>query len=174
MTRLSWILSSLCVGVLANLPATAEALEISGGVSVGGIQVGIDPQLSVSPFVGFLWRTESRFLLEFHNMFSVLPGSHVGVHDRTSATLGYAWHTANFSLGPSLSLYSMLACDPVVCRRVEGVAPGAHAQTDWYFVEPLGVSVSANVAWYGGRSLVLPDDTAVMITVGPILRLETK
>jgi len=157
---------------LVVAPTPAEALEVSFGVSVGGIQVGIDPTVAVSPFGGLLWRTESGFLLEAHNMFSILPGSRVGFHDRTSATLGYTWQSGDLSLGPSLSFYSMLACGPVICRRVEGVAPGGHAQADWHFKGPLGVSVSANVAWYGGVSLALPGGAAVMVTAGPILRLE--
>jgi hypothetical protein len=166
--------SLLCSCVLVVVPATAKAFELSGGVSLGGIQIGTDPSLAVSPFVGLLWRTERGFLLELHNMFSILPGSRVGIHDRTSATLGYPWQTGNFNLGPSLSFYSMLACGAVICRRVEGAAPGGHAQTDWYFAGPLGVSVSANVAWYGGSSLGLAGNAAVMVTAGPILRLETK
>jgi hypothetical protein len=170
----SQIFCFLCACVLVVVPTPAEAFELSGGVSVGGIQVGTDPSLAVSPFVGLLWRTERGFLLEAHNMFSILPGSRVGLHDRTSATLGYTWQTGNFSLGPSLSFYSMPACGPVMCRRVEGAAPGGHAQTDWYFKGPLGVSVSANVAWYGGSSFVLAGNAAVMVTAGPILRLETK
>lgn len=141
---------------------------------MGGIQVGTDPRLAVSPFVGFLWRAESGLLVELHNMFSVLPGSRVGLHDRTSATLGYAWQTGDVSLGPSLSFYSMLACGPLNCHRVEGAAPGGHAQTDWYFAEPLGASLTVNVAWYGGSSYVLPGNAALMVTAGPILRLETK
>lgn len=157
---------------LVVIPATANALEPSFGVSIGGIQVGTDPALAVSPFASLLWRTESGFLLEAHNMFSILPASSVGIHDRTSVTLGYAWQTGNVSLGPSLSFYSMLACDTRACRRVGGAAPGGHAQTDWYFAGPLGVSLSANVAWYGGGSFVLRGNAAVMVTAGPILRLE--
>ena len=159
---------------LVFAPATTEAFDLNGGVSVGAIQVGLDPALAVSPFLGLLWRTESGFLLSAHNMFSILPGSRLGIHDRTSATFGYAWPNGNFSLGPSLSFYSMWACDPADCYRVEGAAPGGHAQADWYFKGPLGVSLSANLAWYGGSSRVLAGDAAVMVTAGPILRLETK
>lgn len=168
------MLSLLCACGVILAPATAESFELNGGVSVGGIQVGSDPRLAVSPFVGVLWRTEAGFLFEIHNMFSFLPWKSLGVHDRTSATLGYGWRTGNLSLGPSLSFYSMLACNAEICPRVEGAAPGGHAQADWYFVGPLGVSLSANVAWYGGSSRVLPGSAAVMVTAGPILRLEAK
>lgn len=164
-----------CVLVVAVVfPFPAEAFEVNGGVSVGGIQIGTAPTLAVSPFFGLRWRDERGILLELQNMFSLLPGSRVGIHDRTSATFGVAWKTGSFSLGPSLSFYSMLACGTVVCRRVEGAAPGGHGQADWYFAEPLGVSLSANVAWYGGSSLVLPGNVAVLVTAGPILRLEAK
>jgi hypothetical protein len=105
-------------------------------------------------------------------VFSVIPGTRVGVHDRTAAAVGYALKTVNVSLGPSLSIYSMPVCSIVICSRVVGVAPGGHAQTDWYFAEPFGVSVRANVDWAGGSSRVLPGGLVVMVTAGPVLRLQ--
>jgi hypothetical protein len=39
---------------------------------------------------------------------------------------------------------------------------------------PLGVSVSANVDWIGGRSRVLPGGLAAMIVAGPVLRWSAK
>lgn len=68
----------------------------------------------------------------------------------------------------------MAVCGSVICRRVEGAAPGGHGQIDWYFAEPVGVSVSANVAWYGGNSVVLPGNGAFLVTAGPVLKLEVK
>ncbi len=170
--RAVFALFCACMGSL--LPAHADALEISFGASVGGIQVGTEPRLAVSPFFGVGWHTERGLLLAAQNMFSVVLGDRVGVHDRTSAAIGYAWQTGDFSLGPSLSIYSMLVCGPVVCRRVEGAAPGVQAQVDWYFFGPLGGSLSGNVAWYGGASSVLRGDVAGMVTAGLILRLETR
>lgn len=161
-----------CVAGLASL--RAQALEVNGGVSVGGLQVGTEPKLAVSPFVGVAWHSESGFSVSLHNMFSVVVASRVGVHDRASAALGYAWNTGDFSVGPSMSFYSLLVCGALDCRRVEGAAPGAHVQVDWYFLGPLGASLSGNVAWYGGASSVLPGSVAVMATAGPILRLEAK
>lgn len=156
------------------LPNRAQALQLSGGVSAGGIQIGALPSFAVSPFVGVRWGHERGLLLEVQNMLSILPASRVGVHDRTSATLGLGWKTGSISVGPSLSFYSLPVCGPVTCRRVEGAAPGGQGQADWYFSHPLGISVSANVAWYGGGSQVLPNNLAVLITAGPVLRLETK
>jgi hypothetical protein len=124
--------SVLCACLVITSPAAASAFQFSGGVSIGGIQVGADPTLAVSPFIGLRWRNERGFLLELHNMFSILPASRVGVHDRTSATLGYAWQTGSFSLGPSLSFYSMLACGALICRRVEGAAPGGFGESMRY------------------------------------------
>lgn len=44
-----------CGAVLVPLPA--DAFELSGGVSFGGLQIGAEPMSAVSPFVGLLWRT---------------------------------------------------------------------------------------------------------------------
>ncbi len=92
-----------CACALVAVPAPAKAIEFSGGVSVGGIQFGTDPKLAVSPFAGVLWRQERDFLLEVHNMFSIVPGARVGVHGRTAVTLVYAWKTGKFSFGPECS-----------------------------------------------------------------------
>ncbi|WP_437333401.1 hypothetical protein [Sorangium sp. So ce394] len=43
-------------------------------MSVGGIQIGTEPKLAVSPFVGVLWRRENDFRIDVHNMFSIVPG----------------------------------------------------------------------------------------------------
>lgn len=160
----------LFIGALALDSAPAQALEFSGGVSVGGIQIGTGPRLALSPFVGLLWRQEKELLLEVHNMFSVVPGARVGACDRTAVTLVHAWRTGNVSLGPSLSIYSMPVCGATVCNRVVGVASGGHAQADLYFSERFGASVSANVDWAGGSSRVLHGDLMAMVTAGPVWR----
>ncbi|WP_233561196.1 hypothetical protein [Sorangium cellulosum] len=159
-----------CTCALVVDPSQAKALELSGGVSVGGIQIGTDPKLAVSPFAGLLWRREREFLLEVHHMFSILPGERVGAYDRTAVALVYAWKTGKFSLGPSLSVYWMPVCGIAICTRVVGVAPGTHAQTDWYLSEVLGASVSANLDWVGGSSRVLRDNWVAMVTAGPVWR----
>ncbi|WP_437947661.1 hypothetical protein WME98_44150 [Sorangium sp. So ce296] len=159
-----------CACALVVAPESAKAFELSGGVSVGGIQIGTGPRLALSPFVGLLWRQEKELLLEVHNMFSVVPGARVGACDRTAFTLVYAWRTGKVSLGPSLSIYSMPVCGATICNRVVGVAPGGHAQADWYFSEPLGASLSANADWAGGNSRVLHGNLAAMVTVGPVWR----
>src|SRR5207237_975981 len=99
----------------------------------GGILVGMDPRLAVSPHGGISWRVENGFLLALHDVFSIVPATDrngVGVYNQTSVALGYASQCADFALGPSLSIYSMPACGGVWCGRVIGLAPGGHAQVD--------------------------------------------
>ncbi|WP_437578080.1 hypothetical protein [Sorangium sp. So ce887] len=160
----------LCACALVVAPTAVHAREFSVGVSVGGIQVGTEPKLAVSPFAGVLWRKEGDFRIEVHNMLSIVPGSRIGIYDRTAVTLGHTRKTGNISLGPSLSIYSMAVCGAVYCDRVTGVAPGGRAQSDWYFAGRLGASVSANVDWAGGSSHFLHDSLVVMVTAGPVWR----
>ncbi|WP_437798674.1 hypothetical protein [Sorangium sp. So ce693] len=166
--RLIFILCACELFVVA--PRPVHAREFSAGVSVGGIQVGTESRLALSPFAKVLWRKSSEFRLELHNMFSIVPGSRVGLYDRTAVTLGYDTKTGSVSLGPSLSLYSMPVCGAVLCNRVMGLAPGGRAQSDWYFAGRLGASTSLNVDWAGGSSRVLPGSVVVMVTAGPIWR----
>jgi hypothetical protein len=78
----------LCVCALVLVPASAQALEFSGGVSVGGIQVGTEPKLAVSPFAGWLWRKARNFRVEVHNMLSIIPG---GTRRGLRSNGGYCW-----------------------------------------------------------------------------------
>ncbi|MDI3290751.1 hypothetical protein [Polyangium sp. 15x6] len=167
----------LCASVLLATPGRARAFELSGGVSLGGILVGTDPRLAVSPHARMSWRMKGSILLAVDEMCSILPSTNelgAGVYNHTSVAVGYASQQGNFSLGPSLSLYTMPACGVTLCGRVAGVAPGARAQADVSFVGPRGVSVSAAVDWVGGRSLVLPGGIAAMVVAGPVLRWGAK
>ena len=95
-----------CACVLLVVPTPAEAFEVNGGVTLGGVVAGSKPLLAVTPQAGILWRTESRFLFAVHEMFSILPATNkhgVGVYNRTSAVLGYAAENMNVSAGPSTS-----------------------------------------------------------------------
>jgi hypothetical protein len=164
--------------VVLVVPMPAGAFELSGGVSLGGFLAGTIPRLAVSPHGGISWRMKSDLIFEVHDLCGILPPINddgIGVYNKTSVAIGYASEKTNFSAGPSLSIYSMPACSPTLwCGRVVGVAPGGHAQTDVYFAGPLGVSVSANVDWVGGRSLLLPGGVAVMVVAGPVLRWSAK
>lgn len=112
---------------------------------------------------------ESGFLFAVHDLFSILLAVNkdgVGVYNQTAAAIGYAWDNGNLSASPSLSIYSMPACGVDLCGRVVGLSPGGHAQANVYFAGPWGVSVSANLDWIGGKSLVLPGGVAAMVVAG--------
>lgn len=163
--------------IVLLLPIPAGAFELSGGVSLGGFQIGTVPRIAVGPHVGISWPMKSDFIFAVHDLCSILPpfnNVEIGVYNKTSVAIGYALENANFSAGPSLSIYYVPACGLTLCGRVAGVAPGVHAQADVYFAGSLGVSVSASVDWVGGRSLVLPGGMAVMVVAGPVLRWNTK
>jgi hypothetical protein len=167
----SWAAAS--IALLAGLPGSAKAVEVSGGVSVGGILVGTAPRLAVSPHASVSWSRENGFLFALQNMGSILPATSkhgVGFYNQTSAAIGYASDERNFSIGPTLSAYSFVACGPALCGRVLGVAPGAHAQVNIYFYGRLGVSLNASLDWIGGGSLVLPGGLATMVVAGPVVR----
>ena len=172
------LLGLLCASVLLVAPIPAEAFEVAGGVSVGGIQIGAKPQLAVTPQGAIAWRIGDAFLFAVHDLLSILPVANergVGVHNQTSLVLGYATESARFSAGPSLSVYSMIACNSAsLCGRVVGLSPGGNVQASWYFAGPFGISVSGSVSWVGGRSLVLRDGVAAMVVAGPVLRWATR
>lgn len=164
--------------LLLVMPISAWASDVTGGVSVGAFHAGAIPRLAVTPHAGLSWRRESGFLFVVNDQFSFLTPINkagLGVYNKISTTIGYAWKDVNLSAGPSLSVYSMPACGAtLLCGRVVGVAPGGHTQADVYFAGPVGVSVSANLDWIGGRSAVLPGGVAAMVVGGPVLRWSAK
>lgn len=168
----------LFLGSVGPAPRTAEALELSGGVSAGGVLAGSVPRLAVSPHASLAWRTESGFLFAIHDMLSILVATDkngAGIHNRTSVMLGYATETTSLTAGPSISLYSMPACDAAsLCSRVVGVSPGGHAHGSFYFAGPVGASVSASIDWIGGSSRVLPGSVAATVVAGLVVRLSTR
>lgn len=172
--RITW--AGLFTSITVLSPSSTAAFELSGGVSLGGVVAGTTPHFAVSPHVGVSWRMENGFLVAVHDMCSVMPASKlgVGVYNQTSVAVGYDAERTNFRIGFSLSGYSMPACGATLCGRVVGLSPGAHGQVNVYFAEPFGVSMSVNVDWVGGRSLVLPGGVAVMVVAGPVLRWRSK
>lgn len=173
--RITW--AAMVVLVLVVVPTPAGAFELSGGVSLGGILAGTAPRLAVSPHAGIAWRIDGGLLFAVQDLFSVLPPigtAGAGVVNHTSAAIGYASKGGNFSVGPSLSFYSMPACGATLCGRVVGLSAGGHMQADVYFAELLGVSVSADVDWIGGSSRVLPGGVAAMVVAGPVFRLASR
>jgi hypothetical protein len=158
-------------------PTPAEALEITAGVNAGGFLAGAVPHLAVSPNAGISWSTESGVTLAAHDALSILPpmnGTGLGVYNHTTISIGYAWDNVELSAGPSLAIYSMASCGSFFCGRVAGLAPGANARADLFFTGPLGVSLSANVDWVSGSSLVLRGGVAAMVVAGPVFRWNSK
>lgn len=163
-------------GILViSLERHAGATEVSGGLSLGGIVVGTMPRLAVTPHATLSFRMESGLLVAVHEMFSILPAGDahgVGVYSQTSADLGYAWDSANVSLGPSLALYSMPACVPRACARVAGLALGGHTQVSLYLSGPFGVSIWGGIDWLGESGLIR--GIVGTIFAGPIVRWRSK
>ncbi len=177
---MAWSARRLClfsVFGLIFLPSEANAFELSGGVGVGGVLAGAKPRFAVSPHVGISWGADIGFRLAFHDICAILPATNShgpGVHNQISGGVSYAIEKAEFSLGPSLAVYSIPACNDTDCARVTGVAPGALAQAEVHLTGPLGVSVSATVEWVGGSSDILPGSVAATAVIGPVLRWSPK
>src|SRR5262249_18501310 len=150
-----------------------EAFELSVGMGVGGILAGTSPHIAVSPHAGMSWLIRDGFLVAAHDVCSIMPATSalgVGAYNQTIAAVGYASGERDFSVGPSLSVYSMPACGARLCGRVAGLSPGGHVQVNVYLIGPWGISVNGNIDWVGGRSLVLPGGVAAMVVVGPVVR----
>jgi hypothetical protein len=163
----------LCACLVVVAPSSAQALEVSGGVSVGGILAGMKPRLAVSPHLAVAWITERRLLFAVQETPSILPAINdhgPGIYNQITAVVGYGWRDYNLSMGPAFSIYSIPACDASTCRRVVGLSAGGHAQFDAYLTGPLGLSASVNLDWIGGNSIVLPGSLAITAVAGPILR----
>ncbi|AUX25504.1 hypothetical protein SOCEGT47_060510 [Sorangium cellulosum] len=163
--------------VLGVVPTQVDASELSAGISLGWIQAGTATRLAVSPHAGISWRTKSDITFHVRDLLSVVPPIQIGgagVYNSAMVALGYGWENGDFSVGPSFAIYYMPACGSVLCGRIAGMAAGVHAQTNAYVAGPLGVSVSANVDWIGGSSLVLPGYVSILVGAGPVLRWNVK
>lgn len=106
--------TSLCAMLsILLLPALASAAELSGGVSLGGFQVGTIPSFAISPHIGLSWRIKHDFVLAFHDLCSILPplgDAEIGIFNKASMAIGYALEKATFSAGPAFSFYYVPAC----------------------------------------------------------------
>jgi hypothetical protein len=165
------------LSVLVFLARPAGAVEIRGGVSVGGFQAGTASRLAVSPHAGLSWRRESGLLFAAHDLFSVLPVARrggVGIYNQTSLAIGYASKEVDFSVGPTLAIYSMTACGVAVCGRVAGLGPGGQAQLNLFLYGQVGLSANGYVNWLGGRSQALPGGVAAMVVAGPVIRWDSR
>lgn len=167
----------MLVPLLVVTPTQLEAYELNAGVSLGWLQAGTVPRFAVGPHAGISWPIHRDILFTLHDLCAILPPTQVdgpGVYNQTSVDIGYAWKDGNVSAGPSVAFYVVPACGVSLCGRVGGLAVGGHAQTNAYVAGPLGVSVSLNVDWMGGGSLVLPGHVSVVIVAGPVLRWSSK
>ncbi|XXT17258.1 hypothetical protein WME94_44235 [Sorangium sp. So ce429] len=141
------------------------------------MQAGTAARLAVGPHAGISWHITREVLFKVHDLCSVVPPIQIGgagVYNHTSVAVGYAWKDGDLSAGPSAAIYFMPACGNALCGRVAGMAVGGHAQTNVYVTGPLGVSVSANVDWVDGSSLVPPGHLSVLVVAGPVLRWSVK
>ncbi|AUX39386.1 hypothetical protein SOCE26_007770 [Sorangium cellulosum] len=169
--------AALLALVLAAVPERGNAAEMSAGVSLGWIRAGTSPRLAVGPQAGISWSIERDLLFKVHDLCSFVPPIQAGgsgVYNHTSVAVGYAWKDVDVSAGPSVAVYLIPACGVRLCGRVAGIAVGGHAQVNVYVAGPLGVSVSANVDWISGSSLVLPSHVSATFVVGPVLRWSTQ
>ncbi|XXY44358.1 hypothetical protein WME91_30565 [Sorangium sp. So ce269] len=158
---------------LVLVPTQVQASELSAGVSFGWFQAGTVPHLAVGPHAAVSWPLQRDILFTVHDLCTILPPTKedgLGVYNQTSVDIGYAWKNGNVSAGPSVAFYFVPACGVSLCGRVIGMAVGGHAQTNAYVAGPLGVSVSVNVNWIGGTSMVLPGYVSIVAVAGPVFR----
>jgi hypothetical protein len=105
------------------------------------------------------------------NTFMILPTSQsVGFDNRLSAGAGYTWKRADVSAGGVIGIYRFVACGPKLCGPILGISPGGQLRASFYAVDWFGVQAIFQVHWFGGNSLVLPNETAWALTAGPIVR----
>lgn len=144
---------------------------------MGGIVAGIQPRLAVSPHIAFALPTRIGVFLAVNEVVSIVPATDrlgVGIYSQTATDLGFAWDKVNVSAGPVFAAFTMPACKPDACRRVEGVLAGVHAQASFYFAGALGLSVWGSVDWLPGDSVILTEGFVAMVVAGPVLRWRTK
>jgi hypothetical protein len=125
-TAARWTAAAFLVAT-AVVTAPAGAYELSGGVGAGGVLAGTVPRFAVAPHAGVSWRLDGGFHLAIGDLCDVLPaarGLGVGVYNQAYGAIGYAGEKADFSIGPSLSAYSLPACGATL-RASEQRLPGA-------------------------------------------------
>lgn len=167
-------LSCVAVGLtcLLGLPRPAGALEVSGTLRLGVFQVGTTSLFAVTPALGLRLGPARGVNLSLQDDLVLFPGPRnpFGLDNRFSAGVGYSAGDWDVDAGASLSAYWMYACGDALCGRVVGLAPGARVRVSYFPAGFLGVAVSGDVGWYGGRSLVLPGGPAFSVAAGPVFR----
>lgn len=172
MVRATWVcLLFLVLGSV--VPSTALALDFGAGVSVGAVYVGTRAVPAITPHAGVSVQANTGLLFSLQDRPSILPATNrdgVGLYNHLVAALGYTWGNGDIRGGASFTAYFMPACRNKLCGVVAGVGVGADLQLNYFFVGPAGVSVSGNVDWLGGDSLILPGGVAAMAVAGPVVR----
>jgi hypothetical protein len=120
------------------------------------------------------------FTIGVRNELGILPpalggrDTNVSVHNRTALLFGVATARVTGSLGPTLTIYSMSACSPVLCAWTAGAAVGAEAQISVWTTEwlggTMGIQASAYVGYYNG-SAVLHNTVIGQFSAGPVFRI---
>lgn len=155
-------------------PQSAAAFEGNGGVGIGGVLAGARPHLAVSPHASIGVRFESGLILSAEDTLGILLANNkdgLGVHDRLAALAGYTSGDWGVQIGPSVSFFSMPVCNAVAwCGRVSGISMGVHAQASYYFLGPLGLSLSGSGDWIAGGNLLLPSGFTGTVAIGPVVR----
>ena len=162
-------LAAAAMALAVSAPAQAAGPPGAVGISAGVFQVGTTSRLAVAPTVSL--NLTSPFSLTLQNTTLLFPGpGRFGFNNQTSVGLGYFSDKVNIDVAAVLSQYWMDACGSTLCGRVVGVAPGGRAKVTYYMWDSFGLSINADVGWYGGRSLVLPGGPAFMAIGGPVFR----
>lgn len=165
---LAGAMAALAIAVSAQLAGAAPPPG-AVGFSAGAFQVGTTTRLAMAPTVSI--HLAEPVSLTFQDTLLLFPGpGKFGFNNQTSVGLGYFSNNFNIDVGASFSQYWMDVCGTELCGRVIGVAPGARAKVSYFMWESIGLAVNADIGWYGGRSLVLPDGLAFMGIVGPVFR----
>lgn len=160
-----------CISCILGVSFEAAAYEVGFGVSAGGLAVGSVPRFSVAPNVSFALQGGSGLRLAAHEMFGILPHPRgAGIFSQTALEVGWSWEKLDASFGPSAAIYTMPVCTPNFCRRVEGIAPGIHAQLNMIVAGPLGLSVWAALDFHLGDSAILSRQLTGTLLAGPIVR----
>jgi hypothetical protein len=159
---------------LCTFARDSNAFEIAGTASFGVFQVGATTRFAVAPGFALRFGDADGVNLALQDNLVLFPGPGAfGFNNQASVGVGRSWKSFDFDVAASLSAYWMGACGNTLCGRVVGVAPGARVRFSYFPVESsewLGATLTGDVGWYGGSSLVLPGGPAVTIVAGPVIR----
>jgi hypothetical protein len=176
------MISAAAVVVLSAHSAHAD-ITVRGGVGLGAMQVIASQRLAITPHVTLDWSPaeDAALTIGVRNELALLPpmlggrDKGVSVHDRTGILFGLGVRRFTGSLGPTLVVYSMSACSPVLCAWTSGIAVGGEGQVTLWTTETLGgvlgIQIDASIGWYDGSSAVVRRSVLGTLTAGPVFRI---